>query len=67
VTNFLTKKRINTELLIDRTPALYKLDSHIRDEINEGDQPMAIAGRSLSIPSSEKVREREIRRQPVSK
>jgi len=37
------KKRINTELFIDRTTALYILVSRIKDEINKRDEPVALA------------------------
>jgi len=38
------KKRIKTEIVIERTAALYILKSRIRDEINEGDWPMKLSG-----------------------
>jgi len=35
---FPTKKRINTEQVIDRMSALYIEENRIRDETNEGDE-----------------------------
>jgi len=40
VTTFPIKKRINTELFIDRTATLYMVETQIREEITEGDEPV---------------------------
>jgi len=37
VMTFAIKKRINTELFIDKTAVIYKVDGHIK--CNEGGQP----------------------------
>jgi len=41
---FPIKKRIHTELFIDRTAALYILESWIRDTIHKGIEPVALVG-----------------------
>jgi len=42
VMTFPIKKRINTELFIDRTAALNIKENWIREETSEGDQPVAL-------------------------
>jgi len=41
---FPIKNAINIELFIDKKAALHILASQIRDQINKGDQPVALAG-----------------------
>jgi len=42
VVTFPINKRINTELFIDRTAALFIEETRIRDGANQGDEPVTL-------------------------